>query len=154
MIWDEQQQSGYGIISVKDTEGGFRNFAYEIPGEVHLPDTLGDLYFAPNLFSRPKRRKEFVLPSWWLYADLDAIDPNVINPRPTVAWQSSPGRFQCLWLGNRILHPQEHGELNKRLTYYIKADKGGWDATQVLRIPGTRNYKYPSKPKVKLLWTE
>jgi hypothetical protein len=32
--------------------------------------------------------------------------------------------------------------INKRLTYAIGADKGGWDLTQVLRLPGTPNHKY------------
>lgn len=40
---------------------------------------------------------------------------------------------------------------NRNLTYSIGADKGGWDFTQVLRIPGTVNRKYKEKPVVKLL---
>jgi hypothetical protein len=43
-------------------------------------------------------------------------------------------------------------KLNRALTYALDADKGGWDLTQVLRLPGTRNYKYPEAPMVKLMW--
>lgn len=133
--------------------------AIKFPDEWKLGDGIlnphldGDLYFTPNLFSRPRRRKELVLPSRWLYADLDQVDPHTIDdPQPTIAWESSPGRYQCLWLLDRALEPQQHSDTNKRLTYLVGADKGGWDLTQVLRIPGTFNHKYDEKPKVKLLW--
>jgi hypothetical protein len=41
--------------------------------------------------------------------------------------------------------------MSKKMAYFLKADKGGWDLTQVLRIPGTPNTKYPERPMVKLL---
>jgi len=40
------------------------------------------------------------------------------------------------------------------LTYAVGADKSGWDLTQVLRVPGTRNYKYPGAPRVRLLFAD
>ena len=36
------------------------------------------------------------------------------------------------------------------MTYTLGADKSGWDLTQVLRVPGTRNYKYPGGPTVEV----
>src|SRR3546814_13518964 len=45
-------------------------------------------------------------------------------------------------------------ELNRRLTYHVGADHGGWDLTQVLRFPGTKNYKYRSQPKVRTMWKD
>jgi hypothetical protein len=45
-------------------------------------------------------------------------------------------------------------DLNRRLTYHLEADHGGWDLTQVLRVPGTNNYKYSSKPRVRLMWDD
>jgi hypothetical protein len=44
--------------------------------------------------------------------------------------------------------------LNRRLTYHLDADHGGWDLTQVLRVPNTVNYKYASTPRVRLLWDD
>lgn len=155
MVWDEQNATGFVFVSVKQDTWYDVAFSWKKNkgGEVEIPNVDGDLYFCPNVFSGPKRRKELMLPSIWLYADLDDVDPEYVDPRPTTAWESSPNRFQCLWRMTQKCQPQEHSELNQRLTYAIGADKGGWDRTQVLRIPGTINHKYPLRPKVKLLWT-
>jgi len=114
----------------------------------------GDVYFCPNFFKRPRRRKDLVLPSRWLYADLDTVvpldDDSLLSP--TIAWESSPGRYQALWQMDKWLDPEQHSDLNRRLTYKLGADKGGWDITQVLRVPGTLNHKYTDVPLVKLLW--
>lgn len=114
-----------------------------------------DLYYTPNTFSEPQRRREYVLPPRYLYADLDSVPPSEISsPRPQIAVQSSPGRFQALWRLTRPIDPKKHETFNQRLTYATGADKGGWDLTQVLRIPGTQNHKYPGNTKVRLSWSE
>lgn len=113
-----------------------------------------DLYYCPNLFSKAERRKEYVQPLRWLYADLDAADPRKIDLRPSIAVQSSPGRHQALWRLSRPLSPEKHEAYNRRLTYAVRADKGGWDLTQVLRIPGSRNHKYPGRVVVRLRWSD
>jgi hypothetical protein len=48
------------------------------------------------------------------------------------------------------LEPEEGQDLNRRLAYAMGADLSGWDLTQLLRVPGTRNYKYPGAPLVEL----
>lgn len=113
-----------------------------------------DLYYTPNLFSQPTRRREYVHNPRWLYADLDTVHPEGVGLRPHLAIQSSPGRFQSLWRLSRPIEPHKHEEYNQRLTYATGADKGGWDLTQVLRIPGTRNHKYPGRVQVRLAWSE
>jgi len=144
---------GYGFISVKTTDS-WRDVSFKYPEEeVVVPEVEGDLYFTPNLFVEDRRRKELMLPSRWLYADCDTVYPGSSQyPDPTVLWETSPKRYQAMWLCPVALKPREHQIINKRLTYMIGADKGGWDATQVLRIPGTRNYKYDEQPEVKLVW--
>lgn len=111
-----------------------------------------DQYYCPNLFSETERRKEYVLPLRWLYADLDSVNPKKVSLTPTLAVRSSPGRYQALWALKRPISPEKHEEVNRALTYAVGADRGGWDLTQVLRIPGTRNYKYPSRTRVQLAW--
>lgn len=111
-----------------------------------------NIYFCPHGFNRRVRQKgEAVLPNM-LWADLDFADPRKIDKkiRPTIAIESSPGRFVGLW----VLKDQMTEAMNRRLTYTIDADHGGWDVTQVLRFPGTRNYKYKSQPKVRILWDD
>jgi len=109
-----------------------------------------DLYWCPHGLSRKSRKEDAAVPGKLLYADLDEADPRKINPKPTIAWETSPGRYAGIWLIDRPMTK----ELNRSLTYYVGADKSGWDWGQVLRIPGTINFKYDAEPKVKTLWDD
>ncbi len=111
-----------------------------------------DLYWCPCVFKEPRRIKENILKMNILYADLDEVVPSKVSIKPNVAWETSPGRYAGIWFLDRNLPAQEAERLNKNLTYAIGADKGGWDLTQVLRVPELRNYKYEGAPKGKLLW--
>lgn len=109
-----------------------------------------NIYFCPHGFNRRVRQKsEAVLPNM-LWADLDFADPRGMKPKPTIAIESSPGRFVGLW----ILKGEMTESMNRRLTYFLDADHGGWDLTQALRFPGTKNYKYSTQPKVRILWSD
>jgi uncharacterized protein DUF3987/DNA primase RepB-like protein len=110
-----------------------------------LTETEVDLYFCPQLFDSPSRRKDNVrlCPSAW--ADLDGCRPDETMLSPSLITETSPGRFQGLWVAEVPLTPKEGEELSKRIAY-LHADKGcdrsGWDLTQLLRVPETYNYKY------------
>src|SRR5688572_4530147 len=109
-----------------------------------------DLYFCPHGFRDKRRHKSVAVAPKLLYADLDEVDPRKIRWKPTIAIESSPGRYVGIWLVDKEITE----DLNRRLTYALEADKGGWDFSQVLRIPGTTNYKYNSMLKVRLLWDD
>ena len=102
------------------------------------------LYFSVAQFANRGRDIADVLPIAWLWADLDEVHPSTaasLGYMPTLAIESSPGRYQALWKLSRELKPKVVERLNRALTYALGADKGGWDLTQVLRLPGTRNFK-------------
>lgn len=111
--------------------------------------TQHDLYWCPSIFEGPDRKIELSMDEHALWADLDEADPRKLRSntdfKPTVAWESSPGRFQALWLGNPELGDFQGasaaGSINQRLSYYLDADKSGWDTTQLLRLPGWPNHK-------------
>lgn len=111
-----------------------------------------DLYFCPHPFKEPKRLKENAIATPYLWSDLDNANPLNVNPKPNIAWESSPNRYACLWILQETPSLKETEELNKKLAYANGADVSGWDLTQVLRIPGTRNHKYTDSPHGKLLW--
>jgi hypothetical protein len=119
-----------------------------------------DLYWCPSLFEFPERKTENAVDERALWADLDEVDPRSIDDYPpTMAWETSPGRYQALWLLNQgdIRGASWEGGENQRLTYYIGADESGWDTTQLLRIPGWTNHKLNYKkngkfPEGKVLW--
>lgn len=108
-----------------------------------------DIYWCPSIFEKPQRRLELAMDEHALWADLDEVDPADIeeNYRPTIAWETSPGRYQALWLitGSDLQGASWPGNENQRLTYYLGADHSGWDTTQLLRIPGRRNFKFDYK---------
>jgi len=76
------------------------------------------------------------------------VNPEAISWVPTIAIESSPGRYVGIWLTDEPASKQ----LNRRLTYAIGADRGGWDLTQVLRVPGTISHKYVPSVTVRTLW--
>jgi len=125
------------------------------PGQVSdgLFDLSADCYFCPIVFRNGRRLTENAKPSRWLYADLDAVNPRRLSLTPTIAWQTSPGRYQALWELDKRIPLTQHQDLNRRLTYAVGADRGGWHLTKVLRVPGTFNFKYQPPSKVRVLWS-
>lgn len=112
----------------------------------HLKDHQNDdVYWCPSLFEGKRRVLELAMDEHALWADLDEVNPEEIDSdyRPTIAWESSPGRYQALWLitNGDMQGASWPGNENQRLTYYLGADASGWDTTQLLRIPGWKNHK-------------
>lgn len=121
-----------------------------------------DLYFCPSVFEYPWRREDVAADEHALWADLDEVNPEVIRDYPpTIAWESSPGRYQALWIAatGDMQGASWPGNENQRLTYHLGADRSGWDTTQLLRVPGWTNHKPEYKdakgkyPQGKLLWS-
>lgn len=112
-----------------------------------LACTPGDgwgLYIAPAVFTSKRRDKRLVSAPRWLWADLDEANPDDFPedvPRPTITLETSPGRFQGVWLLDRAIDPSRAEQLSKGIAYTVKADRSGWDLTQILRLPGTINNK-------------
>lgn len=115
-----------------------------------------DIYMCPHGFTRGdpddriRRQKDNSVDPHLLYADLDEADPRKLALKPTIAIESSPGRYVGYWVTDGPCSE----ELNRRLAYSFGADTSGWDRTQVLRVPGTRNFKYNPAPRVKVLWSD
>ena len=104
-----------------------------------------DVYFSVCLFADRARREDLALPNSWLWADLDAVRPQdcgSLGVWPTIAWATSSDRYQGLWgLTDRTWGGNTRNRFNRALSAYVGADMGGWDVTQVLRVPGSRNFK-------------
>jgi hypothetical protein len=77
-----------------------------------------------------------------LFADLDGVDPTSLIIRPSIWWETTPyENWQAVWFTKLYMTNEEQKELNKDLTYMIGADKGGWHASKMLRVPRTTNWK-------------
>lgn len=154
-IWREQPGDWF-FISTKSRKGVW----HDEPFAADMLHTVWDyvevnkeknIYACPHGFKRPYRKKEHAILPKLLWADLDDVDPYDIELQPTIALESSPGRYVGLWQTDREVTE----DLNKRLSYHLGADRGGWDLTQVLRlVPRTTNCKYSYHPTVRLLWRD
>lgn len=154
-VWSAQPKQGYSFLSYFDAGREWQDVPLTPKDSPTLPNDGLDVYFAPNLFTSPKRRKPLTLPGIWLYADLDEVDPSTLRDlRPTIAWATSRGRYQALWQLQRPLAPPKLARLNQLTTYYTGADKGGWGLTKVLRVPGSVSTKHGYNFGVKMLWDD
>ena len=112
-----------------------------------------DVYFSPMLYSVPRRKKSTVSATPVCYADTDLFDPKKFLIAPTLNVQSSEGHTHSYWVldGDKdyaredvarvsraiaVTHDERDEEGNK-----IGVDPSGWDLTQLLRVPGTKNTK-------------
>lgn len=173
------RQDGYVFFprisgSAQDREQRIRSYdegpAYHWPEqktdiiEFLKSHTDDDVYWCPSIFEVPRRKMEHAMDEHCLWADLDEADPRAIDQeyKPTIAWETSPGRYQSLWLIQRgfdIQGASWAGGENQRMTHFVGADQSGWDTTQLLRLPGWKNHKPDHReanggepPEGKLLW--
>jgi hypothetical protein len=113
-----------------------------------------NVYFSPMLYSARSREKQNVLVTPVLYSDLDECDPEQLLVEPTWSIESSPGRFQAYWVLQEPIDPDDAEDLSRRIAYKHAeqgADRSGWDLSQVLRVPGTNNFKYNAADEVPLV---
>jgi hypothetical protein len=160
-VWDNQKP-GYVALPVKGNTWREKTFQY--PQEKSsiikwIQDSLKNklnIYWCPTVLNDSRRIADNIPEINVLYADLDEVNPNNIpnDLKPSMAWQTSNGRYAAIWELNEFVDSKVGENLNKRLTYYLNADKGGWDLSQVLRIPGLPNHKYTPAQPGKLLWKE
>lgn len=146
------QNNGYVCTASTTAEKVFEETFWKFPDELEAmvenvqSKQIGyNQYFCPHLLSKPIRKKEYVeiTPNSW--ADLDSCNPNNLLIPASVVLESSPGRYQAFWLFDKPVDKADAEDLSRRIAYFHKeqgADTSGWDLTQLLRIPGTGNYKY------------
>lgn len=149
---------GYLCFAIKTHRKDFEQKFFLYPTQ--LPEALSwinrnfygvDVYFCPQLFSKPERKKAYVSFSKCVWADLDTCPPSQISPAPTMAVETSHERYHGYWLLDEPLVPEEAEDLSHRIAYHFKAygvDPSGWDITQLLRVPLTYNVKNPMDQQV------
>ncbi|WP_146347869.1 DNA-primase RepB domain-containing protein [Phaeobacter marinintestinus] len=99
-----------------------------------------NLYFGVNPFSQDRRLKEHALPSSLGWCDMDDSDPDAYLPQPNLLWETSPDRFQALWLWDSKYEVEDAERFSRSLADNHGGDSG-WTVTKMLRIPGSINHK-------------
>lgn len=106
----------------------------------YSPD-IYDVYFCPNAFKEPTRKKAHPAKTRYAWCDIDDADPNGYDPQPNVLWETSPFRFQGLWIWSDRLSGETAEQISRAIVRKDGGDKGGWTVTKMLRLPGTVNHK-------------
>lgn len=112
-----------------------------------------DQYFSANVYTRNDRKLDSVFQDCWFgWCDVDDADPFAFDPKPSVVWETSPGRTQALWFWDRPQKPALAAAYSKALTYRHGGDKGGSAPNKLLRLPGSYNHKpHYDKPFIPLV---
>ena len=116
----------------------FRNGSYgwaRREPEAFIQEAIEDkvnLFFSARTFTVPRRSNDTATETRLMYADLDHDGP--VLPKPWLRWTTSYGSDQCIWLVSDWVD-DDHARFNKYLTYLTRADRGGWAASKMLRVP-------------------
>lgn len=125
---------------------------------INLDDKLEDtLYFAVPLYNKSARQQVNLKAISAVYVDDDGVTGQYAV-EPSIRVESSPGHFHNYWVlsestdPNRALHVgfnisakhrhdnEFHADMRPDHKF-CGTDPGGWDSTQILRIPGSVNNK-------------
>lgn len=149
------------IATESAIKGDFKQKFFQWPTEesevlayINRQRATKNVWFCVNLLHKKSRKKEDNpwLSGNLLWADLDECPPDVIEPQPQVVIESSPDRYQALWLVEEELDPQIAEDYSRRIytQYQANGVDSGWALGKLLRVPYTNNLKYKEKPLVKL----
>lgn len=111
-----------------------------------------DLYFSPMPYKTPKRGLKSGLDTKYLIQDIDEVELESIDIKPSYYWESSPGKYQGIWELDRYISVEDYTKLNKKLAKVYGFDDC-FDYPHVYRVPGSINHKYRNKPKVSKIKT-
>lgn len=111
-----------------------------------LGNSEKDVYAVPALFrDRSTRKGVGISHQWVAYADADTLPLERVRLEPTLAVETSPGRHHLYWV-TEVDDPRRLVDISRTIAEEHAADgcdKSGWDAGQLLRVPGTTNNKRP-----------
>lgn len=118
-----------------------------IPDQVKALRDKYDLYICFTPVKDGKRIKPNAKDSFIIAQDIDGV-PIPEDLPPSYYWETSPGKYQGVWILDNAVNPQEHEIICRKLIKKYNFDPCGSDIVHFYRIPSTRNHKYASTFKV------
>jgi len=156
-----EKEKGWVALGAKSLTGDWRDGIFQIPEQIEEVEQFirtyegsYNMYFCPTMLTEPKRIKANVDKSYVLWSDLDDCHPDLTKIKPTVVIETSKDRYQAYWKLQYPVHATDAEAMNRNIAYTHAdqgADKSGWDLTQLLRIPSTRNFNHDTPEKVRLV---
>ena len=120
----------------------------ELPKIIKKNRTDFDLYLCFTPIDKGEQRfKSNAKDTYIIAQDIDGV-PIPEDLPPSYYWETSPGKFQGVWIMDNKLTPKEQEEINRKLIAKYGFDATGADVVHYYRIPGTLNHKYASTFKV------
>ena len=116
-----------------------------------------DVYLSPVIYKERRAVKSSVKCSQVCWVEFDGDRQLEFPPelKPTALVQTSSSTHVHAYWGIDSTDVATVEDINRRLTFFFGADSSGWDATQLLRPPGTLNHKYQAPIPVLLShWQE
>lgn len=133
----------HGKTFGRDFEQDFKKLR-ELPRFVLDNRDRYDLYlsFTPLEQINPmKRKKSLARDSYIIAMDIDGVEIPTDLP-PSYYWETSPNKWQGVWVLDNLVTPEEQEDINKRLVTKYNFDKTSSDIVHFYRIPSSKNHKY------------
>lgn len=106
-----------------------------------------DLYLSFTPTGGKERKKPNAEDTYIIAQDIDGA-PIPTDLPPSYYWETSPNKYQGVWVLDNKVNPQEHEILCRKLVKKYNFDPCGVDIVHLYRIPGTVNHKYATDFKV------
>jgi hypothetical protein len=116
-----------------------------------------EVYYTPHPFasrgSATKDNAAGLISTVWMESDDETFVPtDVREAYPSIVVETSPGRHHAYWLLQGPVEKARVEETNRALCYrYLTRDRSGWDLSQLLRVPGFRNFKREVLTNIKVV---
>lgn len=117
-----------------------------IKKEVQLLRDKYDLYIC-YVPIEGEKKKENAKDSFLIVQDIDGV-PIPEDMPPSYYWETSPNKYQGVWILDNKVTPEEYEILARKLIAKYGFDPCGVDVTHFYRIPNSYNHKYATPFKV------
>lgn len=118
-----------------------------LPNYVKSMRKKGDLYLSFTPLNSKRRIKANAQDTYIIAQDIDGAKIPEDFP-PSYWWETSPNKYQGVWVLDNLVTPMEQEEINRKLIAKYGFDPCGADIVHYYRIPLTFNNKYKSQFKV------
>lgn len=130
-----------------------KHYVKNIGSQVKVLRDKYDLYISFTPTGGLERKKPNAQDTYIIAQDIDGA-PIPTDLPPSYYWETSPNKYQGVWVLDNKVNPQEHEILCRKLVKKYGFDSCGVDIVHLYRIPGTVNHKYATDFKVSGLMGE
>lgn len=124
-----------------------KHYVKHIGSQVKALRDKYDLYLSFTPTGGKERKKTNAQDTYIIAQDIDGV-PIPTDLPPSYYWETSPNKYQGVWILDNKVNPQEHEILCRKLVKKYGFDPCGVDIVHLYRIPSTVNHKYATDFKV------